>query len=203
VDTTAVVQAKNGIIKGLSKRSLNVKGLNNPSGSFHIGLKRAFDLWPPDLVSRIKESRKKEAEKEHKALLAQLYMEKMKVENSSGDDKAKVSPLSSFSHQCLPPLKLLWILKEIENVNDAISQLNSTYPKLEDPGPVFDCVVFHDGENWRAVIDIEETGKLENYPAMTDYGQYFNIPIWLQLLKTKNYKNPKPRNSNSEASERR
>lgn len=38
-----------------------------------------------------------------------------------------------------------------------------------DPGPVYDCVVFNDGSQWRAVIDVEESGDLTKQPQLADY----------------------------------
>lgn len=40
---------------------------------------------------------------------------------------------------------------------------------FEDLGPIYDCVVFHDGERWQAVIDTSETGDMSTAEPMTDY----------------------------------
>lgn len=40
---------------------------------------------------------------------------------------------------------------------------------FEDPGPVYDCLVFHDGERWQAVIDTSESGDLSAAQPLTDF----------------------------------
>jgi tripeptidyl-peptidase-2 len=40
---------------------------------------------------------------------------------------------------------------------ETLKQLDKNY---DDPGLIFDCVVYFDGENWRAVIDVQESGDL-------------------------------------------
>lgn len=40
---------------------------------------------------------------------------------------------------------------------------------LEDVGPVFDCLVFHDGQDWLGVVDTSETGDLSAVEAMHVY----------------------------------
>ena len=42
---------------------------------------------------------------------------------------------------------------EREELAQRITQLKAAASKLSDPGPVFDCVVFHDGNRWRAAVD--------------------------------------------------
>lgn len=39
----------------------------------------------------------------------------------------------------------------------------------KDPGYFIDCIVFHDGTNWRAAIDVEGTGNLTDFKPMTNY----------------------------------
>ena len=41
----------------------------------------------------------------------------------------------------------------------------------DDPGPLYDCIVFYDGENYRAAIDVNEEGNLTEAVAMTDYAK--------------------------------
>jgi tripeptidyl-peptidase-2 len=36
-------------------------------------------------------------------------------------------------------------------------------------GPIFDCVLFHDGNVWRVAIDTKEDGDLTNAVLLTDY----------------------------------
>lgn len=46
---------------------------------------------------------------------------------------------------------------ELEARIEALKELDKNY---EDPGPILDCVVFFDGKDWRAVIDLNESGDL-------------------------------------------
>eukprot|EP01083_Nonionella_stella_P007634 21983_1 len=62
-----------------------------------------------------------------------------------------------------------------EEMERSIEDLMIRLKELEkltacDPGPIYDCVVFHDGRHWRAVIDTSECGDLEScHKPMTDY----------------------------------
>ncbi len=40
---------------------------SNPSGEWHVGLKRAYELFPKSLVTRVKAERRKEWDKKHLA----------------------------------------------------------------------------------------------------------------------------------------
>jgi tripeptidyl-peptidase-2 len=46
---------------------------------------------------------------------------------------------------------------ELEARIEGLKDLDKNY---EDPGAILDCVVFFDGKDWRAVIDVNETGDL-------------------------------------------
>lgn len=50
-----------------------------------------------------------------------------------------------------------------------VEQLKELQSQYEDPGPFYDCVVYHDGEVWRSLIDLNETGDLSSATPLTDY----------------------------------
>jgi tripeptidyl-peptidase-2 len=58
VDTSKIVKATSEdgkqVIEGLSGRKLALGNWNCPSGEYRVGLKRAYELFPSDLKSRIK-----------------------------------------------------------------------------------------------------------------------------------------------------
>lgn len=60
MDTSKIVKTttEDGktVIEGLSGRKLIIsEKWNNPSGEYRVGLKRAYELFPTELVDRLKE----------------------------------------------------------------------------------------------------------------------------------------------------
>jgi tripeptidyl-peptidase-2 len=41
----------------------------------------------------------------------------------------------------------------------------------DDPGPLYDCVVFYDGTDYQAVVDVHETGDLRNAQPFTSFAK--------------------------------
>ncbi|KAI8603041.1 subtilase family-domain-containing protein [Dissophora ornata] len=156
IPTTTIVKASEGedgipVITGLTGRKLRLsKKWTNPSGEYRIGIKRAYDLFPEDLKERIKKERLAEFQKEHFALVAKVQEE-----------------LASF-------LKTHPSLTEEDqrtkaDYNARLEVLKDSIKNFSDPGPVYDCVVFHDGKVWRAAVDAKEDGDLRGAPLLTDY----------------------------------
>lgn len=50
----------------------------------------------------------------------------------------------------------------VEDLKTRIAQLRLLEKDQEDPGPLYDCVIFHDGEMWQAVIDTPEVTLFVN-----------------------------------------
>ncbi len=143
VDTSVILEAEDGKLTGLSGRTLLIDpAWQTPSGRYHLGIKAAWELFPSSLVQRLKKERQETFERTHRQLLAQVLSTLLKCQ----DDKEQ-------KKECEAQLK----------------ELQSAMARYEDPGPVYDCVVYHDGDNWRAAIDTDEDGDFSDEKSLTDY----------------------------------
>ncbi|KAJ1984723.1 hypothetical protein H4R34_000485 [Dimargaris verticillata] len=141
-------------LPGISGRTLLIPDTwTNPSGEYHLGLKAAFDLFPDDLAARVAKSRRAKNLKEPNRLLceAESALAKWKAANPSLDklseDEAKVGT----------------------DLERRASLLQKELDAHRDRGVIMDCVVFHDGTEWRAVLDTKESGDLRDAPVLRDY----------------------------------
>ncbi|MGQ0721773.1 MAG: S8 family serine peptidase [Candidatus Eiseniibacteriota bacterium] len=150
VSTRTVRRADGGELVGPSGRTLDVGALSCPSGDFHLGVKPAFELWPVGLVTRMKERRKEQLDEAHGPLLAEARR-----------------ALDAFDDEHPEPTESERMTRE--ELAARVDVLRTLAGKAQDPGPVYDCVVFHDGEHWRAVIDTDEDGDLADEKAMANY----------------------------------
>jgi len=151
VDTSCVVKAADGALAGLSGRSLKLDpAWTCPSGDYHLGLKPAYELYPDGLVPRLSRERgEKWAERQRAAVVAaQRGLEAW--------DDAHPSPSAEEKKE----------REELALRLDLLEELGGGY---DDPGPIFDCVVFHDGSVWRAVIDTDEDGDLADEDLMASF----------------------------------
>ena len=120
----------------------------NPTGKYRVGAKNAFELYPRGLTSRVKEERKK------KFLLAQNLKE---AELQKSISLLADNDVSDYA----------------EDLKAQLVQLRSMEKDIPDTGPLYDCLVFHDGERYQAVIDTTETGDMSNAETMTDYDHHY------------------------------
>jgi len=154
VDTSTIGQAEEGIIEGLTGRKLRLPDAwQNPSGKYHLGLKRGYELFPKRLVERLIQQRRKEWDAQHRQAVtrAQQDLARFEAEQLQADDV-------SFAQKEQ--------LTELKNRVEVLTELAENY---QDPGPIYDCVVFHDGRRWRAAVDTDEDGHLADEKLLTNY----------------------------------
>ena len=139
---------KNRIV-GLSGRTLKLGNWKNPKNEYRLGLKAAYDFFPSDpgrggaLVERLqKETNIKWLEKQQRRRDA-LEIKLLKIGKANKD--------------------------EIKKIKAQLELLKSATKTTTDPGPIFDCLVFHDGKQWQAVIDTDEDGDLAEEKVLTNY----------------------------------
>ncbi|XP_066603717.1 tripeptidyl-peptidase 2 [Prorops nasuta] len=153
VDTTTVVQAPEGYINGLTGRKLLIpSNWNNPTGQYHIGVKNMYSLYPNKLKERVESERKKNLwDDGQKTALAEATRQLQEFE-------AKNPNISTLEEKL-----------EKEELEARVEILTNAEKKYNDAGPIYDCVVFHDGIIWRACIDTSEQGHLEKGVLLGEY----------------------------------
>lgn len=136
-----LIKADGNELAGIGRKLIINESWTNPTGEFRVGIKQAFDLYPAGLKDRIFAERKKKWLLQHKSLETNLQRELARSDASPPSDDLK-----------------------------ARIQLAKSYEKdFDDPGPIYDCVVFHDGVRWQAVVDTTETGDMSSLQPMTNF----------------------------------
>lgn len=150
--TTRVTPNEDGTITGLSGRTLTLNPeWTNPSEEFRVGLKAAYDLFPRPAVNRVRRERGDEFAEVQRPALAEAR-----------------SVLAAFDRDHPRPTRAQ--LEEREELAARVELLESKLASdLPDPGPVYDCLVWHDGERWMAAVDTDQDGDFTNEKAMTNF----------------------------------
>nr|XP_054771091.1 tripeptidyl-peptidase 2-like [Lytechinus pictus] len=124
----------------------------NPSGKFHIGVKNAYELYPKGLKERVQKDRKEKLwDRYHKPAIAEVTR-KLEAYDAAHPNITKQEE------------KL-----ERDNLAAMLDVLNNADKKYSDPGPVYDCLVFNDGNTWRAVVDTSSCGDLASCTVLANY----------------------------------
>ncbi len=142
--------AEDGKIQGATGRMLSLGPHKSPTNEYRLGMKPAWEIYPRGLVRRSKQERKDRWEEGQREVLASARAELATWERENPDPADEVALAG----------------EELESRVELLEKLAKDY---DDPGPIFDCVVFHDGTHWRALIDTDEDGDLDDEKAMTNF----------------------------------
>lgn len=160
--STSIELDESGCITGLTGRRLKIPEEWNAVGNqFRVGVKNAFELYPTKLKERIEAERKEKFwEPDHKIALAEATRQLQRYESEVA--KRGVNGLMS-------DLETL----QKEDLEAKVDFLNWLNKKYVDLGPVYDCVLFREGQVWRACIDTSEDGDLKNGVTLREYSLTF------------------------------
>ena len=151
VDTSTVQFARNATLEGLTGKTLKISpDWISPAREFHLGLKSAYQLYPPALVSRIKRERRE-------TFLAQQHSVEVAIHK-------QIEALSKPGQPADPNSNL-----SVKDLRERLRQIRQATTDFKDPGPIFDCLVFHDGTRWQAAIDTDEDGDLAEETLLTNF----------------------------------
>jgi len=166
-------------IRGTTGRLLKLNpSWDNPTGTWFLGAKKAFDLMPGGLVKRIKKSRNTSTDIHVSALLRGARAKWMQWLCTHCTDRSSVSGLAGSSSD-ISAFKSLDSLPEalrregleIKARVEALEEMAEWYEdEGGDPGPVFDVIAWRreDG-HWVAAVDTTETGDFTNVEAMLPF----------------------------------
>ncbi|KAG0716947.1 Tripeptidyl-peptidase 2 [Chionoecetes opilio] len=188
VDTSTVVTAVDGAITGLTTRKLKIpETWVNPSGKYHIGVKGSFSLYPKQLRERLTKQRKdKTWDPIHKELLADAQRKALEVQKNSSNSSSGTNGNGSGGGAGNNNSSSSSLLEKLakEDAESRVSQLNALEKKYSDLGPAYDCVVYHDGQVWRACVDTSECGELADGLHL---GEYRLTHQWSALTHADHY----------------
>lgn len=184
VDTSTVLEpGEDGTLEGLTGRKLRLNpAWVNPTGKWHVGVKRAYELYPNLLKQRVKSERKKEWTLQ----VSGPPYATCEIRHFSGTHANVLvcPPCDPSQHRqvesTLQRAYSEWKEKhpkpttpeELETMADfdaRVSQLSDFCKNYEDAGPLYDVLVWHNGEVWEAAVDVGEEGDLSGFKAMASY----------------------------------
>ena len=163
VDTTHTVELSEldvpGEVEGLSGRTLILpEGFNPANGTFRLGLKAGRELFHTQVWRRIMAERAQHYELELNAIRAERKEAQRRAE-AAGERE-----IFSKHRDDLTLAEQDAVLRE-----EILEILEDGYLDKE-LGPYFDCLVWHDGEHFRVIVDTDEDGDLGEETVLRPFG---------------------------------
>ncbi len=176
VDTSTVVKLSDaGTLDGLTGRTLTLPdSISNPSGDFFIGRKQATELFRQGVVERIQAIRKQAWETRHAAEFA-LRIKTNEEARKDGERKFEDKAESDLTRE----------ERNILATEAALKALEDNYLS-NDLGPIYDCVVWNDGEHFHAIVDTDEDGDLAEETILRPFGVAYEY-AWFEKQVASNF----------------
>lgn len=160
VDTSHVASpGGDGTLEGLSGRALTLPlKIKNPTGKFHLGLKRSRELFAGGVNQRIARLRADAWERELATIRDKRARKNEAIEKKGGREAFQKASVDLSE-------------KERDQVarEEILAGLEDRYAS-SDPGPIYDCVVWFDGKEFHVLIDTDEDGDLRDEKILRPFG---------------------------------
>ncbi len=154
-------EEKNLFIESKDKKRLLLISKEWPASAsreYHVGMMAAFDLFPNDLIVRMKKEREEKFQESQKALFLRLQVLDLTVSMCSihvfisifsertprGKKSIEILRFSFLSFVILSYISCL-LPEELEELQTRLKQLSECADNRDDPGPILDVITWHDG----------------------------------------------------------
>jgi tripeptidyl-peptidase II len=156
VDTSAIVELdEEGMLAGLTGLTLELPaGISNPSGEFRVGLKPASELFPGAALRRLSNHVQSQWD-------AELSLIRRSADRNE-DEALKAAEAKAPADRSREEQNLVALHEAQKALEDAYAS--------SGPGLVYDCVVWHDGTDWRVIVDTNRNGDLSDDLELRPYG---------------------------------
>ncbi len=145
-----------GKLIGLSGRILTLPvDLINPTGEFHLGLKSAHELFYDTVLKRVIERRA--AQRAAAASVRLAARDRSEEAAKLKAARAKAPDERNRSERDLIARDVTLTTVEDDKLSDGT-------------GPLYDCIVWHDGNTWLVLVDTDEDADLGNEKILRPYG---------------------------------
>eukprot|EP01138_Halocafeteria_seosinensis_P016026 gb/GECG01016354.1/.p1 GENE.gb/GECG01016354.1/~~gb/GECG01016354.1/.p1 ORF type:complete len:1734 (+),score=205.00 gb/GECG01016354.1/:1-5202(+) len=134
----------------------------NPSGEWRVGAKARNAILPTPVKKRLEKEQKKSHDSSVTGVVEDLEEQIRSIHEecptiAAAKDKSKLSDTEASA---------LSSKEELEQEIECVMQLNN---KIEYNEPMFDCIVWHDGNQLVAGIDTSETGDFREISPMPSF----------------------------------
>lgn len=156
VNTSKIVERnEDGTLAGLTGLTLTLpENVQNSTSEFRVGMKPAEELFPSGALARLKA----QVKAEWAAELALIGHENERADNNELEAAEKTAAADRTLEQ-----------RNLIALNSAREALEAGYASA-GPGLVYDCVVWHDGTDWRVIVDANRNGDLSDDVVLRPYG---------------------------------
>ena len=160
VDTSHTAEAsKENTLEGLTGRTLTLpKKLKNPSGTYHLGIKRASDLFSGGVMRRINQLRLQEWQRQ----LGQIRDQRADERRAAEKKGERAAFRKAAEDRTLEEKNTVAREQLLESLEQAYA--------ASDPGPVYDCVLWSDGKQFHVIVDTDEDGDLNDEKVLRPFG---------------------------------
>lgn len=147
VEATVEGESAARTLRGLTGRVLRLNpSWTNPTNKWRLGVKRAVELWPAPVRSRVARASKDAFEREQERLVIEAERALAALKAAAGTPKLEVA--------------------EAQARVDALRGASAA----EDVGPTYDVVAWQDAAGvWRAAVDTSLAGDLTRAPGLTNF----------------------------------
>ncbi len=162
VDMRTKARPTGRTLKGLSGRELSLPDDwpacgEGEGGGYRLGLKAAFELYPPGVAKRVRAERKKAHDAAQRAAVEAAQSAAARTSAAKGKEGGGASGA-------------LGEKKAAEEAKARVSLLGKLESGYADPGPLYDVVSFvDDGGAWRVCVDTSERGDLASCALLEPY----------------------------------
>lgn len=140
---------------GLTGRELHLpESLDAPSGTIRVGMKRGRELFHSEPWDRLIEDRRETWKLQNDLVRAERKRQETDEDRTWEDKHPDDRSLAE---------------RDVAARENALEALEDNYLQ-DDPGPVYDCVLWHDGEVFRVVVDTDEDGDLRDETVLSPFG---------------------------------